>query len=123
VTPYYDPMLAKLIVWAETREAAIRRMRRALGEYLVLGVKTTIPFHRWLMDHPPFRAGDMDTGYLERHWPPSGESSDDVIELAALVAAISAHQGRASGRPATTTSDGAEDRWAAFARRAGLRVP
>ena len=123
VTPYYDPMLAKLIVWAETREAAVRRMRRALGEYLVLGVKTTIPFHRWLMDHPPFQAGDMDTGYLERHWPPSGGPSDELIELAALVAAISAHQGRTSHRLAASASDGAEDRWAAFARRAGLRVP
>ena len=123
VTPYYDPMLAKLIVWAETREAAIRRMRRALGEYLVLGVKTTIPFHRWLMDHPPFQAGDMDTSYLERHWPPSDGLPDDRVELAALVAAISSHQGRASHRPVTTTSDGVEDRWVAFARRAGLRVP
>ena len=123
VTPYYDPMLAKLIVWAETREAAIRRMRRSLGEYLVLGVKTTIPFHRWLMDHPPFQAGDMDTSYLERHWPPSDGLPDDLVELAALVAAISAHQGRTSHRPVTATSDGAEDRWGAFARRAGLRVP
>ncbi|MDP8923530.1 MAG: acetyl-CoA carboxylase biotin carboxylase subunit [Chloroflexota bacterium] len=123
VTPFYDPMLAKLIVWAETREAAIRRMRRALGEYLVLGVKTTIPFHRWLMEHPAFRTGELDTAFLERHWLPSGEPPEGLAEVAALVAAIVAHQGRAAHRPVRATADGAEDRWASFARRAGLRVP
>ena len=125
VTPYYDPMLAKLIVWAETRDAAVKRMRRALGEYLVLGVKTTIPFHRWLMEHPAFVAGDMDTGFLERHWTPSAAVPDDLAELAALVAVVAAHRSRATIRPAAQANgaDGTEDRWLSFARRSGLRVP
>ncbi|MBE3563192.1 MAG: acetyl-CoA carboxylase biotin carboxylase subunit [Hydrogenibacillus schlegelii] len=68
VPPYYDSMIAKLIVWAPTREEAIRRMRRALDEMVVEGpgVKTTIPLHRALMDDPQFVAGDVDTRFLER---------------------------------------------------------
>ncbi|QZA32037.1 acetyl-CoA carboxylase biotin carboxylase subunit [Hydrogenibacillus sp. N12] len=68
VSPYYDSMIAKLIVWAPTREEAIRRMRRALDEMVVEGpgVKTTIPLHRTLMDDPQFVAGDVDTRFLER---------------------------------------------------------
>ncbi|CAM3423865.1 acetyl-CoA carboxylase biotin carboxylase subunit [Hydrogenibacillus schlegelii] len=68
VSPYYDSMIAKLIVWAPTREEAIRRMRRALDEMVVEGpgVKTTIPLHRALMDDPQFVAGDVDTRFLER---------------------------------------------------------
>ena len=57
-------MVAKLIVRAKTREHAIRKMRRALDEFVIEGIKTTIPFHRQLMDDPRFQAGDFDTGFL-----------------------------------------------------------
>lgn len=67
VPPYYDSMIAKLIVWAPTREQAIDRMVRALSEYRVEGVKTTIPFHLRLMRHPKFRAGDVTTRFLEEN--------------------------------------------------------
>ena len=66
VPPNYDSLLAKLIVHAEDREAAIRRMRRALDEFVVEGVKTNLAFHRRLMDHPEFQAGRIDTHFLAR---------------------------------------------------------
>jgi len=67
VPPNYDSLLAKLIVHAEDRESAIRRMRRALDEFVVEGIKTNLAFHRKLMDHPDFVQGRLDTHFLERH--------------------------------------------------------
>ncbi|CAN5873918.1 acetyl-CoA carboxylase biotin carboxylase subunit [soil metagenome] len=64
---FYDPMLAKLIVHAPTREEAIERMKRALLELRVVGVDTSVPFHLRVMDEPDFRAGRLDITYLERH--------------------------------------------------------
>ncbi|MFA5699979.1 MAG: acetyl-CoA carboxylase biotin carboxylase subunit [Desulfuromonas sp.] len=66
VLPYYDSLIAKLIVHAENREQAIRRMDRALEEYIIEGIKTTIPFHRKVMNNKDFIEGNIDTGFLER---------------------------------------------------------
>jgi acetyl-CoA carboxylase biotin carboxylase subunit len=66
VPPNYDSLLAKLIVHAEDRESAIRRMRRALKEFVVEGIKTNLAFHRKLMEHPEFVAGRLDTHFLVR---------------------------------------------------------
>lgn len=66
VVPHYDSLIAKLIVHAETREDAIRRMARALDEYIIEGIKTTIPFHKRIMDNKDFMEGNVDTGFLER---------------------------------------------------------
>jgi len=65
IPPHYDSMIAKLIVWGANREEAIARMKRALGEFAVDGVHTTIPFHLKLMDHPKFQQGDFDIKFLE----------------------------------------------------------
>jgi acetyl-CoA carboxylase, biotin carboxylase subunit len=87
---YYDPMLAKLIVHAPTREMAIERMHRALGELRIDGVATSVPFHLRVMREPEFRAGEIDILYLDRH----GESltrvepTDEEVRIAALVAAL-----------------------------------
>jgi len=67
IPPHYDSMVAKLIVWGETREAAIERMKRALNEFYVGGVSTTIPFHLKVLDHPKFRNGTADIRFLEEH--------------------------------------------------------
>ncbi len=66
IPPFYDSMIAKLIVWGETREEAIARMRRALKEFIIEGVKTTIPFHQKVMEDPDFVAGNFNTGFLEQ---------------------------------------------------------
>ncbi|WP_274365343.1 acetyl-CoA carboxylase biotin carboxylase subunit [Paenibacillus thermotolerans] len=67
IPPHYDSMIAKLIVWAPTREEAIQRMKRSLSEFAVDGVHTTIPFHLKLMDHPKFQQGDFDIKFLEEY--------------------------------------------------------
>ena len=68
---YYDPLLAKLIVWGADRSQALARLRRALTEYQVVGVRTTLPFARWLVTHPRFVSGDMSTDFISQEWPPS----------------------------------------------------
>ncbi|QOD59499.1 acetyl-CoA carboxylase biotin carboxylase subunit [Polaribacter haliotis] len=65
IPPNYDSMIAKLIVTAQTREEAINKMKRALDEFVIEGVKTTIPFHRQLMDHPDYIAGNYTTKFME----------------------------------------------------------
>ncbi|WP_422090136.1 acetyl-CoA carboxylase biotin carboxylase subunit [Tenacibaculum ovolyticum] len=65
IPPNYDSMISKLIVTAQTREEAINKMKRALDEYVIEGIKTTIPFHRQLMDHPDYIAGNYTTKFME----------------------------------------------------------
>lgn len=65
IPPNYDSMIAKLITTAQTREEAINKMRRALNEFVIEGVKTTIPFHRQLMEHPDYIAGNYTTKFME----------------------------------------------------------
>jgi acetyl-CoA carboxylase biotin carboxylase subunit len=65
VSPYYDSLLSKLITWGENRAEAIRRMRRALQEYRIVGVPTSIPFHRQVMETPDFVEGNYDTSFLD----------------------------------------------------------
>ncbi|MBK8420099.1 acetyl-CoA carboxylase biotin carboxylase subunit [Candidatus Villigracilis saccharophilus] len=93
ITPFYDPMIAKLIVWGETRGQAILRMRRALEEYRIVGVRTNIPFHQTLMDSHRFMGGQFDTRFVEERF-----SMDDAIEsratnaeIAAILATLVAH--------------------------------
>ena len=90
VSPHYDAMLAKVIAWAPTRDAAIDRLNRGLEESDVRGVVTNIPFLSALVTHPDVRANAIDTGFIERELktltPPSAASGD--LELCAAVAAI-----------------------------------
>ena len=65
IPPYYDSMIAKLITTAQTREEAINKMKRALDEFVIEGIKTTIPFHRQLMDDPRYVAGNYTTAFME----------------------------------------------------------
>jgi acetyl-CoA carboxylase biotin carboxylase subunit len=90
VPVYYDPMLSKLICHAGTRGDAIDRMLRALQEYRVDGIRTTIPFFTFLMQHPDFRAANFDTGFIDRILPEldlEHRPADDATRDAALVAA------------------------------------
>src|SRR5207247_10155660 len=90
---FYDPMISKLIAWAEDRPRAVARMRRALGEYLVTGIKTTVPFFTWLLDQPEFVDGRFHTTYLDEvlkahNGRPFVESTPRMEEIAAIAAAI-----------------------------------
>jgi len=118
----YDPMLSKLVTYAETREAAIARMLRALDEYVVGGIRTNIGlFCRILLDED-FRAARIDTGYLERLLArvPVGEQAEVPKDVVAVAAALFASASKQNGAAVGNTSP--ESRWAAVGRREGLRA-
>lgn len=88
ITPYYDSLIAKLICWGETRGEAILRMRRALEEFRILGVRTNIPFHQQLLDSSRFIGGQFDTRFVEERF--QLEVQDQADEKLALIAAVMA---------------------------------
>jgi acetyl/propionyl-CoA carboxylase alpha subunit len=133
---FYDPLLSKLIVWGSDRAQAIARMRRALDEYRIMGVRTTLPFARWLMDHPRYLAGDFSTDFLAEEWgdgshliqsePASlGESTALAPEkVAAVVGALllQEHEQEELIRRRPVNGDGGEgDRWRMTGRIENLR--
>lgn len=67
IPQYYDSLVSKLIVWGKDRDEAILRMQRALDEYAITGIKTTIPFHLKVLNHPMFQKGDVSTDFIEKH--------------------------------------------------------
>jgi propionyl-CoA carboxylase alpha chain len=110
VPVHYDPMISKLTTWAPTRDAALDRMARALREYDVAGVRTTIPFCAFVVDHPAFRSGDFDTGFVGKHYAPGQVTpSPAEIEAVALAAAL-AHGHRAPSSDGLSVEPGS--RWA-----------
>lgn len=95
ISLFYDPMVAKLIVHGESRAEAILRMRRALMEYRIGGIKTSIPFHQHIMDSTEFIWGTFDTGFLNRRsLQKLDRNSEDGERVAALAAAMLAHEQR-----------------------------
>lgn len=87
---YYDPMIAKLLVWAPDRPTAIARMKRALDEFIILGVRTNIPFLKWVMDHPRFQKGDYDTRFIDQEFRPEFLTLQDNALWSEAVAAAGA---------------------------------
>ena len=94
ISPYYDALIAKLIVHESNRGKTIARMKRALKEYRIIGVRTNIPFHQHLLQNPSFQAGDFDTQFTENTLPDLSTSQDDKVlsEIAALAAVLAAHE-------------------------------
>jgi len=94
VSPYYDSLISKLIVWGETRAEAILRLRRSLEEYKVIGVRTNIPFHQHLMDSHRFIAGQFDTRFIEERFSMEDiqNGKKDEAEIAAIIATLASHQ-------------------------------
>jgi acetyl-CoA carboxylase biotin carboxylase subunit len=94
VSPYYDSLISKLIVWGETRAEAILRMRRALEEYKIVGVRTNIPFHQSLLDSTRFLAGHFDTRFIEERFSieEAEEGKATHPEIAAIIATLVTHQ-------------------------------
>ncbi|MEK7853349.1 MAG: ATP-grasp domain-containing protein, partial [candidate division NC10 bacterium] len=122
VPVHYDPLIAKLITWGESRGEAIQRMRRALQEYTIIGIQTTIPFHRRVMEDPTFLAGEVDTTYVDAMLaalpPPPGRNRRAAIIAAALHAYLQ-DQEAAAARPQGPAAAGS--RWLAAARQEALR--
>ncbi len=114
----YDPLLAKLAVWAGTRGDAIARMSRALGEYHVAGIRTNLAFFRRLLDDPVFGGGLLDTGFIGAFLARSAPPHDDP-ELAAIAALVAAIHGKPQEPEAPATP--ATSRWRAEGREQLLR--
>lgn len=112
ITPYYDPMISKLICYGETRGEAVLRMRRALEEYRVMGVKTNIPFHQHMMDSHRFLSGQFDTKFVEERFSMNDREAPHTME-AAVLATLAAHEQsqRASQVVAPGTRDTSNWKW------------
>jgi acetyl-CoA carboxylase biotin carboxylase subunit len=93
VTPHYDPLLGKLIVWGEDRPHAIERAARALRETRIAGVRTNIAFHRWLLAHPRFLSGEIDTGFVAEEFRPGTTGDEQEQVRAVIAAALAAYHG------------------------------
>jgi acetyl-CoA carboxylase biotin carboxylase subunit len=121
VPVFYDPMLSKLIAHANTREQAIARMRRALREYRVEGIMTTIPFFTFIMDHPDFQSANFDTGFIDRMLPKIdfAHRPDEPAHLDAAIAAAAIMAFEESQN--VQLPEDRESRWRDTARTEGLR--
>jgi len=84
---YYDPMIAKLVTFGDTRDAAIANMKKAIDQYHIEGIETTLPFGRFVMNHPAFRSGNFDTHFVKQYFTPQAiETSNEALDrTAALV--------------------------------------
>ena len=124
ISAHYDPLVSKLCVWAPDRERALAKMRRALGEYVVAGLRTNLGFHERLFEEPGFLRGDYDTGFIERHADTllSGTripESDHKLVAAAI--ALHAYRAEQLGTRASEASpSGGLSPWV-VSHRAGLR--
>jgi acetyl-CoA carboxylase biotin carboxylase subunit len=109
ISSFYDPLVSKLSVWAPTRELAIARMRRALSEYVVTGIRTNLVFHEKLFAQPEFCAGRYDTGFIERHKEELlGYGSVPEADRPALAAAVALAASRLELRHGEKTGRTAE---------------
>lgn len=124
VPVFYDSMISKLVAWASDREQAIQRMIRALGEYQIEGVKTTLPFFLWMLRQPEFVEGRVDTGFLDRllasrdqvtSVAPSAEVEEHVVLAAAVHTFLTSQRGAELSESADTGT------WRRAARLEGLR--
>jgi len=109
---YYDPMISKLIVHAEDRPAAIARMKRAIKEYQIKGVKNTLSFGAYVMNHEAFVSGNFDTNFVKNHFQPeemNTESEDEMAIAADLAAFIFNSSSKSNDTAAATTS--VESKW------------
>jgi acetyl-CoA carboxylase biotin carboxylase subunit len=121
---YYDPMIAKLITWGENRVEAILRMRRALREYQIRGIKTNISFHQWILRHPHFMAGKVHTGFIDQEY--HSTSKEEVFphkEIALASAAIAAmHREQESTLGLLAKGAAEPSKWRERGKRNALRL-
>ncbi len=124
---HYDPMISKLVAWGADRPQALARMRRALREYEVRGIRTTVPFFRWMLDQREFEEGHFDTTFIDRLLParggePFAPPSEHDEEMAAIAAALHAY-GAALGtaNAGGTGPRGTAGPWKLRARAEGVR--
>ena len=120
ISVHYDPMIAKLIVWDRTRDAALRRMQQALSETEIVGLTTNVDFLYSVISHPAFREGGVDTGFIERHWDElcagSNTDPDRALALASLFLLVQRK------RQAIGQAQASHDPWSPWQRGDGWRM-
>jgi acetyl-CoA carboxylase biotin carboxylase subunit len=103
ISVYYDSMVSKLVVWAPTRGGAIEKMKRALKEYTILGVKSNIPLLLYVMEHPKFKEGDFSTHFLDQHFRPGSLNSVSPGGMVAAAVVCAMLESRETDRPVLTS--------------------
>ncbi len=120
---FYDPLLGKVVVWSEDRASAITRMRRALKEYRLDGVRTNVDFLHWALHEDSFVDGSYTTGTIEEKFQPDQlHSNEEAIELATIAGCITAYN-TLKNRNLSVEDDRSENVWRRTARVEGLRKP
>ncbi len=127
VPVYYDSLLAKLCVWAETRDLAIGRLARVLDEYVIEGIRTSLPFFRAIVNHESFRRADFDTGFIDRNLTTLMQTDDpgdeaqarELADLAAIAAVL--HAKSLAAHTVAPSHREAESRWKLSGRLAQRR--
>lgn len=119
---YYDPMISKLIVWGNNRHEAIQRMRRALYEYKITGVKTSIQFLERIMDTPDFITGKYDTGFIEKNEKFLFEKRpcDTVCQDLSMIVSLVDYQNRLKSNGTTDTVPSGESPWKTFGKKTNM---
>ncbi|MDX1415951.1 MAG: hypothetical protein R3293_17275, partial [Candidatus Promineifilaceae bacterium] len=120
ITPFYDPMISKLICYGTTRGEAVLRMRRALEEYRIGGVKTNIPFHQHMMDSHRFLSGQFDTKFVEERFSMSEREAPHALEAAILAVLVQHEQSQRAGQ-IVDSSSGTKRNWKYYNRWERLR--
>jgi acetyl-CoA carboxylase biotin carboxylase subunit len=124
VPVFYDPLISKIIAWGRDRTEAVERMRRALAETVVKGIKTTVPFHRWVMADPAYMRGEIDTGFIDTHFARRAEeegSRDRDVALIAAALRLYLNETPGAGAARAEAAPARESAWRIAARRDALR--
>ncbi|MCK4427235.1 MAG: acetyl-CoA carboxylase biotin carboxylase subunit, partial [candidate division Zixibacteria bacterium] len=125
ISLYYDPLIAKLLTWGNDRNEAIERMKRALSEYRISGVATTIPFHLSVMNNEKFKQGRIHTHFIEEEMEKGqlsmGPESDDIFKAVAVFSALLDYQEKKGTKAPLSKPRSKESPWKIEGRRMGLR--
>jgi len=124
ITPYYDSLIAKVIAWGETRAEALLRMRRALEEYRIMGIRTNVALHQQILDDPRFQGGVVHTAFLDQSAYTEQETPNDALRAAAVLAALLHHRARSqpkSFRPQTQPARNEDTNWKTLGRWLAVR--
>jgi acetyl-CoA carboxylase biotin carboxylase subunit len=111
VPVHYDPLISKLVAWGYSRQDAVLRMRRAVAEYKVLGIKTTLPFFERVLRHEAFLAGDFDTSFVEKVFAEADRKRERPVEVAVAAAALRAFRDRQAARLSTAVNGARSPAW------------
>ena len=123
ISVFYDPLISKLVVWGKDRHEAITRMKRALQEYHITGVRSNIPFCLLVMRHPRFIEGDFDTHFIadEFNLEDVAQGPDELEQIAAIAAVMAYHRSPRNATVASHNPGTGISPWLASGRRNGIR--